>query len=255
MTITDGEPELAVLHEQRKAGIHYQVRSAGHAKRLYTNGVFHSQWNPRRPIAGAVWDLLSLPALYLPQARHQPLRFLLLGVGGGAVLRQLQLLVPHARFTGVELDPVHLRLARDYFGLSELHAELHCADAVEWVRNYRGPRFDCVIDDLFSHQNGEPERAVKMDSAWAGALRRLTHKSGLLVANFASSQQLRESALLRQSYPCVYQWAQPGYDNAVGACVRGSGDARYWRLALLEHPELSAAAKRAALASRRTKLV
>ena len=245
---------MAVIHSRHSGDTHYQVRSAGHAKRLYTNGVFHSQWNPNRPIAGAVWDLLSLPALYLPQAETRTLRILLLGVGGGAVLRQLQLLSPDSQLTGIELDPVHLELARDYFDVNSDCAQLHCADAVQWVRDYRGPAFDFVIDDLFSHQNGEPERAIEMTTRWAAALRRLTRKDGVVVANFASAQQLRESGLMRQAYQCVYQWAQPEYDNAIGVFVRGDGDARAWRVALDQHAGLKTSQKRVAFASLRRKI-
>jgi len=111
-----------------------------------------------------------------------------------------------------------------------------------------------VIDDLFSHQNGEPERAVAMTGRWATALRRLTDKRGLIVANFASLSQLRASGLMKQSYGRVYHWAQPSYDNAIGAFVRGDGDARSWRAAIDQHPALNAAQRRVALASLRRKI-
>lgn len=249
-----GESILAVIHSRHSGETHYQVRSAGHAKRLYTNGVFHSQWNPNRPIAGAVWDLLSLPVLYLPQAETRTLRVLLLGVGGGAVLRQLQLLSPDSQLTGIELDSVHLELATNYFDVDEECAHLHCADAVQWVRDYHGPAFDMVIDDLFSHQNGEPERAIEMTRRWASSLRRLTRKDGLIVANFASAEQLLDSGLMRQAFSSVYQWAQPEYDNAIGAFVRGSGNARGWRTALNQHTGLNTGHKRVALTSQRRKI-
>ena len=52
---------MALLWERRVEGTLYQVRSAGRTRRLYTNGVFHSQYNPVRPVTGSVWDLLLLP--------------------------------------------------------------------------------------------------------------------------------------------------------------------------------------------------
>ena len=245
---------MAVIHSQHSGTTRYEVRSAGHSKRLYTNGVFHSQWNPSRPIAGAVWDLLSLPVLYLPQAETRVLRILLLGVGGGAVLRQLQLLTPSSHLIGIELDPVHLELARDFFDVDKKCAQLHCADAVQWVRDYRGPTFDLVIDDLFSHQNGEPERAIEMTTRWAASLRRLTSKDGVVVANFTSAEQLRDSGLMRQTFERVYRWAQPDYENAIGAFVRGAGDARTWRAALDQHAGLNVAQRHVALGSQRMKV-
>lgn len=245
---------MAVLFDRRVGDTRYQVRSAGGARRLYSNGVFHSQWNPRRVLAGAVWDLLSLPLLYLPQASDESLRVLLLGVGGGAVLQQLRHLAPRAELVGVELDAMHLQLAQQYFGVDERVATLHHGDARDWVRDYRGPGFDLVIDDLFSHGDGEPRRAVAMERRWAAALGRVCLPQGALVANFTGARELRECALMRQPYRRVYQWSQRGYDNAVGVWLRGDGDARSWRTALLAHPQLGAADRRRALAARRRKL-
>jgi len=245
---------MAIIFSQKHGDEKYEIRSAGNANRLYTNGVFHSQWNPNRPLGGAVWDLLSLPVLYLPRIPHQTLRILLLGVGGGAVLRQMQLLVPNAQLTGVELDAVHLDLAREYFAVDRRCAQLHCADAVQWLRSYRGPAFDCVIDDLFTHRSGEPERAISMDARWAKSLKRVTKKDGMIVANFTSARELRDSALIQQPYSRVYQWSQPGYENAIGAFIAGKGDARSWREALQQHPQLSASQRRIALAAQRKKI-
>lgn len=245
---------MAIIFSQKSDGRLYEVRSAGSAKRLYTNGVFHSQWNPKQPLAGAVWDLLSLPILYLPQAADRTLRVLLLGVGGGAVLQQMRFLAPRAALCGVELDAMHLNLAREFFAIDEHQLDLHCADAVQWLNDYRGPAFDCVIDDLFSHQNGEPERAVAMNLPWSKALRRVTAKDGLVVANFESAAALRSCGLMELSFARVYQWSQTGYDNAIGAFIRGSGDARSWRLALQQHPLISARQKRVASAAQRKKI-
>ena len=79
----------------------YEVRSAGQSIRLYTNDVFHSQFNPRRTVDGSLWDLLSLPVLLLPP--EPALKVLVLGVGGGAVIRQLAVLLEHPDIVGVDL--------------------------------------------------------------------------------------------------------------------------------------------------------
>ncbi|QKQ25565.1 hypothetical protein [Candidatus Reidiella endopervernicosa] len=57
---------MALLWYRKEGESRYEVRSAGATRRLYTNGVFHSQYNPNRPISGSVWGLLMLPALYYP---------------------------------------------------------------------------------------------------------------------------------------------------------------------------------------------
>ena len=74
---------MALVWEKRVGHNHYQVRTHGATVRLYSNGVFHSQWNPRDPLKGSLWELLLLPAFFLPHGQVQ--RVLLLGVGGGAL--------------------------------------------------------------------------------------------------------------------------------------------------------------------------
>lgn len=56
---------MAIVWSRQLSGVHYEVRSAGNSLRLYTDGVFHSQYNPCRLITGHVWDLLMLPAFFL----------------------------------------------------------------------------------------------------------------------------------------------------------------------------------------------
>ena len=97
---------MAVVWETVERGHHYQVRTAGRSVRLYKNDVFHSQWNESRPLSGGVWDLLFLPALFRPTGSVK--RVLVLGVGGGAVIRQYLTLLPVEQIVGIELDPVHI---------------------------------------------------------------------------------------------------------------------------------------------------
>ena len=97
---------MSLLWEQSCNDTHYSVRSSGGSIRLYTNRVFHSQWNPRQPFAGGIWDCLSLPVLH--RAAIGMRRVLLLGVGGGAVIRQLQQIYRYEAITAVELSLIHI---------------------------------------------------------------------------------------------------------------------------------------------------
>ena len=58
---------VAILWERHLNGHHYQVRQAGLTRRLYTDNVFHTQYRPDRVLGGGYWDLLTLPALMLPE--------------------------------------------------------------------------------------------------------------------------------------------------------------------------------------------
>lgn len=155
---------MAILWQKTANNTLYQVRSSGQTRRLYTDGVFHSQFNPKRSTTGGVWDLLMLPAFFSPANTIQ--RVLVLGVGGGAVIHQLQRYIKPAEIIGVELNPVHIMVAKRYFGITNKHAQLIEADAIEWLENYSGLPFDLIIEDLFGEEDGEPIRAVKANKVW-----------------------------------------------------------------------------------------
>jgi len=156
---------MALLWRSTCDGVTYEVRQAGASRRLYSNGVFHSQWNADRALAGSLWDLLILPG-FLPGSRPR-LNILVLGVGGGAVIRQALHLLSVDSVIGIELDPVHIDVANRWFGLgAEKRVKLVCADAREWLGTNAGQRFDLVIDDLFGHFTDEVERSVVLNASW-----------------------------------------------------------------------------------------
>ena len=106
---------MAILWQKQQAGVLYEVRIAGNSRRLYTDGVFHSQYNPNTPVTGSVWDLLMLPAFFYPPNTIK--RILVLGVGGGTIIQLLKRFVNPETITGVELNPVHLYVAKRFFKL------------------------------------------------------------------------------------------------------------------------------------------
>ena len=220
---------MAIIWQKIISGVDYQVRSAGNTRRLYTDGVFHSQFNPTRPVTGSVWDLLLLPAFF-----HQPdklKRVLVLGVGGGAVINQLTTFFPQIEVVGVELNPTHLLVAKRYFGVGgcgsgKSKVTLLEADAVTWLTAYRGPKFDLIIDDLFGEQDGEPCRAIEADASWCQQLKRRLKSDGTLVMNFDTPQARRKcywQELSRRHLKSERWWndsfelSTPLYSNSVGA--------------------------------------
>jgi len=207
----------------------YQVRSAGLTRRLYSNGVFHSQYNPRRPVAGSVWDLLLLPAFM--QRLGSVKRVLVLGVGGGAVIKQLQYFLNPKELLGVELNPVHLEVAERFFDVAGSGLELIECDAVAWLRAYRGPKFDLIIDDLFGESDGQPARAVAADGRWCKQLLNHLASDGALVMNFDEAKGLAQCAFLdkannglkrQASWRRAWCFSTPLYANAVACFSRQS---------------------------------
>jgi spermidine synthase len=218
---------MAVIFELHKAGKRYQVRKAGQSIRLYTDGVFHSQYNPRHVFSGGVWDMLSVPALLLEEAELK--RALILGVGGGAALCQLRRLFPGVKITGVELDPVHIQLMKKYFGVrqsSEL-AVIH-DDAIRFASRSRR-QFDLVVDDLFIESDGEPCRVPVDARKWSRVLLRRLSGQGVLVMNFHSRKAFLEFVQASGrgwlgNFENVYSLRMKNYENLVAVFSRQGRD-------------------------------
>ncbi len=237
-----GTASVTILWKRDIRGVTYEVRSAGNTRRLYTDGVFHSQYNPRRPVGGSVWDLLLLPAFFSPRGEIH--RVLVLGVGGGAVIGQLNHFLDLEQVVGVELNPVHLRVARRFFQVEEPNVSLVEGDAVAWVRRYRGPPFDLVIDDLFGESDGEPVRTIAADRDWMALLGGLLGPAGTLVMNFDSRAGLRQCAYfhepgIRRQFQTAFQLTTRLYENHIGAFLRGSASRQDLLDELQTYPELN----------------
>jgi len=232
---------MSILWERDTGDTLYQVRQAGRTMRLYTNGVLHSQYNPGRPLTGSVWDLLFLPAFFYPPASIR--RVLVLGVGGGAVIQQLRQFVQPDMIVGVELNPVHLSVARRFFAVKGKGVQLIRANAVDWIKQYRGPPFDIIIDDLFGDADGEPQRAVFADQAWARSLTGCLSSEGMIVSNFASRLELMVSAYLenssvRKSFDSAFHLSTAQNYNAVGVFLKKPATTRQLRDRLRKVPRL-----------------
>jgi len=245
---------LSLLWEHTNQDTHYSVRSAGESIRLYSNGVFHTQWNPRKPFAGGVWDCLSLPSLYRSTTTQQ--RVLVLGLGGGAVVQQLQSLLPEAHITAIEIDPIHIQVARDWFGITDDMANIIEADAVSWLTSYKGAAFDYIIDDLFGHLSSDVKRSHQLDLTWLNSLGACLNSDGTLVCNCESAKELKSSlaSYRGQGFVDAYSWHLPNYDNAIGVFLREPVNAKDWSRNLGKSG-LSASAKKQALVVNRRKLV
>lgn len=233
---------MAILWSKQDGDTRYEVRSAGNTRRLYTNGVFHSQYNAQQPVTGSVWDLLLLPAFFLPPGTVR--RVLVLGVGGGAVIRQLNHFLSPELIVGVELNPVHLEVAREFFGVEQANVELVEADARWWLKQYRGEPFDLIIDDIFSDTDGDPQRAVAADGPWMRGLLKHLAADGVLVCNFGSPEELKGSAWFTQSsigqrFVAAFQLSTPLYENAIGAFLRQPSDSAVLRERLRRVPGLN----------------
>lgn len=223
---------MATVWQKKINGTCYEIRKAGNTTRLYTDGVFHSQYNPSRPVTGSVWDLLMLPAFFTDVENIK--RVLVLGVGGGSVIQLLHRYVKPDEIIGVELNPVHIRVAKKYFGVSSKIAKLHAADAISWMEKYKGPPFDIIIDDLFGEIDGEGVRPVPLNAKWLNLLHSNLTRNGLIVANVVDRESLRGSAYFSNKrvtshFKSAFQLTIPQLENIVATFLKNNSSSRQLR--------------------------
>lgn len=233
---------MAIIWHKHLAGVSYEVRSAGNSLRLYTDGVFHSQYNPRQLLTGHVWDLLMLPAFFYPQEKIK--RVLVLGVGGGAVLHMLRHFRSVEEIVGVELNKTHISVARRFFDLKQQGINLIQADAVNWLENYNGEEFDMIIDDLFAEKDGEPVSVVKANHHWFSCMLKHLADEGVIVRNFICKDELVNSAgLVNKSiaskFKSVFQLTSCFNENFVGVYLKKTASTRQLRSNLIATPGLN----------------
>lgn len=248
---------MALVWQKQTSNTLYQLRSAGRSLRLYTNGVFHTQYNPDNPLTGHIWDLLMIPAFF-----HDPTeirRVLVLGVGGGAVIQLLKQFVKPEKIIGVELNPVHIQISKRFFKLNSCHVELVEADALKWLENYSGEKFDMIIDDLFGEQDGEPVPVVAPNTRWFRLLLKNLNTQGLLVKNFIDNTALRNCAGLSSKsiasrFASVYQLTTPLNENHSAVFLRKASSSRQLRKRLVSTPGLNPTLKTSRLRYRLRRL-
>lgn len=232
---------MAIIWQENRDGIHYQVRSAGKTLRLYTDNVLHSQYNPDKKLTSSVWDLLFLPALALDNNR--PLRILVLGVGGGAVLHMMNEYFDCEKIVGLELNPTHIEIAQRFFALTSSNIELIETDALQWVEKYKGEKFDIIIDDLFYEEDDEPIKVAAPNSTWFYHLYSLLKPQGLLIMNFVGRHSAMSAAPIHDEqvhklFPYGLHLTTPHYDNHVLAFSNQELLSQNIQKAIAKHSEL-----------------
>ena len=207
---------MALIWSKKTRSTHYEVRSAGNTIRLYTNKIFHSQWNPLRPLSGHLWDYL-----YLPMTRHKEFpnikNILVLGVGGGAVINLINTFISPKKIVGVDLDKNHLSIARRFF---HANAEFEHMCAEDYIAAHPTVKYDIIIDDLFAERTEPPYdavRAIHPNKEWLDKLVKSLAPAGMIIMNCESISQFKD---VKKSYrhrlikniSCLQCH---GYENAI----------------------------------------
>lgn len=156
------------------------ARRVGERVDLDVEGATFATWHPRHLLTGYSWDALT--AACLCHDDGPPASVLLLGLGGGTMLRQLRALVPDLRAVAVEIDPMVVELARNHMELDAIGAEVVIDDAYAFIEGCT-ERFDVVIDDLFLTGPHDVERSAVPEGHVLERMTALLTQGGVFAAN------------------------------------------------------------------------
>lgn len=200
----------------------------------------------------------DVAAFFYPKKKIK--RVLVMGVAGGAVLHMLRHYFSPDEIVGVELNPLHISIGKRFFGLNMSPIKLVEADAINWLKNYRGKKFDIIVDDLFAEKDGEPVPVIGATPKWFGIMLRHLVDDGVIVRNFINRAELLGSAGLVHSptskeFNSVFQFSNSFNENYVAAYLRKSVTSQQLRKHLMAIPGLNPRLKTSRLRYRIRKLV
>ena len=138
----------AVIHDVRSSFSHIQIRDSGSQRAMFFLGNGGEAMletiidlNAPHRLQHAYSHTMMAGLLYRPTASAG----LLIGLGGGALVRFLNHELPHMRLDVVEIDPVVVELAREFFGTDTgPRTRIYTEDAVQYLRR-SGERYDLIL--------------------------------------------------------------------------------------------------------------
>ena len=162
----------------------------------------------------------------------------MLGVGGGASLNQLRFLLPNVELTGVDIDAMHLGIAKDYFGVSHPRKRLVCQDALAFVDQNQA-RFNVVIDDLYFDAPGDPVHPAINESGWTERTLSLLLADDLLIKNHLDAPSARRwlnmhRPLIKRTFTNGLNFSASGYSNVVTALFSNDSSKKNPSLSLIK---------------------
>jgi len=176
--------------------------------------------------------------LYQPNPR----RVLIVGLGGGAMVRFLTHHEPQVQIGAVEIDPTVVRLAGEYFDVrSGGNVRIHTADAVAFIESTT-ERYDLILMDAFlrpsssTDATGVPSGLKTLE--FLGRLKAALAPGGIVAFNINEHDTVADDiAAVTTAFGHAAVYRCPPSDNKVviaGESSLASDDALRARMATLE---------------------
>jgi len=144
-------------------------------------------------VVGGVWKKA------LSNIKHPTSNILILGLGGGTAVGLIKSRWPEAKITGLEIDPEIVKISRRFFDLEKVgNLKIVTADAIEWIRSYRGEKFELILVDLYLGGKFPPKAASE---GFLKNIKKLLTKDGIVVFNWLKNGDDRK---LRQGLSAIF---------------------------------------------------
>jgi spermidine synthase len=169
-------------------------------------------------------DELEVPYTQVMMAsflfRPEQKRCLIVGLGGGSMVRFLNHFFPEVTVDVVEIDPAIVKVAKDYFGVtSSSRATIINADGAAYLET-TDRIYDVIYLDAFLRVGPETDvtgapRSLKTERFLRQVQQRLVPE-GLIDVNLHDRATLPgDIATLRKAFPNVYVYPVPGTGNVI----------------------------------------
>lgn len=154
--------------------------------------------------------------------RPEQERVLIVGLGGGSMVRFLRRFFPDIEVTAIDIDPAIVDAAREYFGIvSGPNLDVRVADGFAFLRA-EGVRYDVVYMDAFlrpgpeTDDEGAPLNMQTLE--FLNDVKARLVPGGMLVVNInVTDDTENDIAVMRQAFPQVYLFEGGGNLIAVGS--------------------------------------
>lgn len=178
----DSDGLIEVLDNDGVRTLYFGTRAAQSSMLLYAPSVLALEYT--RCMLAAL--------LFQPR----PQNILLIGLGGGSLVRYLLDHFPQANIVCVESRPSILDLARRYFLLPERpQLQVHVGDGADFLRDCAPGRFDLVLVDAF---DSEGVHESVCSASFFADCRRVLARSGVLSINLWTTPSAPIKSILAQ---------------------------------------------------------
>lgn len=217
------DPRGKLVHSESSDFSNIRIRENGSVRSLY----FFEP--PGLEVRQTSLDLKRPGQLLVPYTRtmfasflfsYPQERVLIVGLGGGSMVRFLNHHFPQTRVDAVEIDPVIVKFADEWFGTRPgPRTRIFTGDAIHYLQRDAG-RYDVIYMDAFlepgadTDSRGIPRRLKTVD--FLRGLHDRLNPGGVVAFNLVEQPSLaRDLQTISEAFPSIHRFRVPGTRNVT----------------------------------------